>query len=93
MVQDAIALGHGVGGVPEGCEHGVERRVQQRAHVIRRHALGVDLRQDLQSDGACGGTNNNCIVEKWRPILPLTLDLLRKAKKDGKHWLEGSHQN
>lgn len=47
-----VALGDRVGDVREGGAHQAEGLVAEGGHVVRRHALRLDLRQDLQPDGA-----------------------------------------
>lgn len=46
-----VALADRVGDVQEGGAHLVEGLVAEGRHIVRRHALRLDLGQDLQPDG------------------------------------------
>lgn len=41
--------------VQEGGAHHAEGLFAQGRHVVRRHPFRLDLREDLQPDGACAG--------------------------------------
>lgn len=62
------AVAPGSGDVQEGGAHQAEGLFAHGRHVVRRHPLRLDLREDLQSDGACtgrvGGRNENSDVAR-----------------------------
>lgn len=53
--QRPVALGDGVRDVQEGRAHQVEGFVREGCYIVCRHPLCLDLWEDLQSDGPCGG--------------------------------------
>lgn len=82
-----VALGHRVGDVQEGGAHQVEGLVAQGRHVVRRHALRLDLGQDLQPDGSWKGGDgrgkrrrHECVL--CVPRLLLGPDAAEKKKQD-----------